>query len=128
MIKKIFAILIIAVFAVGILSQAAFAIELPPPGPNQPQPTITPPSATSVDTPGEWLQLLRTIANWVFAVLIVVSVFMVLYAAFLFLTSAGSPEKTNQARGILMWAAVGIIVAILAFVFPNIIATFIGTP
>lgn len=57
---------------------------------------------------------LNTVANYVVGVLVVVAIFYILWAAYDFVTSSGSEEKVNGARRKIMYAAIGIIVALLA--------------
>jgi hypothetical protein len=65
-----------------------------------------------VDTPID--QTLNTIANYVIGVLIIVAVFYVIWAGYTFVTSSGDTDKINQARQRIMYAAIGIVVALLA--------------
>lgn len=66
------------------------------------------------------------IVNWLFYGLIVFAVVMVLIAAYGYLTSNGDPEKTGAAGKKLMYAAIAIIVGIIAKAFPDLISNFIG--
>lgn len=52
--------------------------------------------------------------NWVFAIFTVLAVIMVLLAAFQFVTGGGDAKKVEEARQKLIWASVGIIIALLA--------------
>ena len=110
--------------ATSVLAQGGAA--LPGASPVGTQPPITPPNVTQFQTVQGFINLLGLIANWVFAILIILVVFIILWAAFEFLTSGGDPEKTKSARNKLVWAAVGIVVAIIAFVFPSIVRSLIG--
>ena len=56
----------------------------------------------------------ETIADWFFAVLIVIAGMMVLAGAFVFLTAAGSPDKLKTGRNILIWAGIGIALAFIS--------------
>src|SRR3989344_6665565 len=51
-----------------------------------------------------------------------ISVVMIMYAAFLFLTAGGVPDNLTKARNTLIFALVGVAVALLAFVLPNVIS------
>ncbi len=48
------------------------------------------------------------------------------FAAFTFLTANGDPEKIKVARDTLIWAAVGVIVAVIAISIPTIVRTLSG--
>lgn len=77
---------------------------------------------TDVQSPDDFVDILTNIASWVFTFAIITSVFMVLYAAYLFLTSAGDPERTKQARDTILYAAIGIAIALVAAGFPFIVS------
>lgn len=54
------------------------------------------------------------IGKYVIGVLVIVAVFYVLWAAYTFITAAGETEKISQARNRIMYAGIGIVVALLA--------------
>ncbi|MDE2018846.1 MAG: hypothetical protein KGJ13_00690 [Patescibacteria group bacterium] len=64
--------------------------------------------------------------NWIFWFLIILTVIFVLIAAFKYLTAAGDPEKVKSASHTLLYAAIAVIVALIAKGFPLIINSFIG--
>lgn len=74
----------------------------------------------------ELFELFGTIADWIFTVLVVVSVFMILIAAFQFVTGGDNPETLSSARQKIIWAAVGIVIALLARAIPNLIISTLG--
>jgi len=57
---------------------------------------------------------LNRILSVVFAILGAVAVMMIVIGAFNFVNSEGDPQKTSRARGTVIYALVGLIVAILA--------------
>ncbi|MDO8470522.1 MAG: pilin [bacterium] len=68
--------------------------------------------------------IVDNIVNWVFVFVMLLSVVFVILAGFQFVT--GGPEGAKEARERLMWAAIGIGVAILARAFPNVIRMLIS--
>ena len=58
-----------------------------------------------------------------FWIVLVVSVIMVLYAAFTYVTAGDDTEKTSKARRTLTYAAVGIAVALLSTALPDIVGS-----
>ena len=58
-----------------------------------------------------------------FWIVIVISIIMILLAAFNYVTAGDDTEKTTKARKMLTYAAVGIAVALLAEGFPQIIGS-----
>lgn len=74
---------------------------------------------------GVFDMLCRFAAYFVWLV-IIVSVIMVIAAAFNFLTSGGQSEKVTKARQFLTYAAVGIVVVLCAVAFPVIVGSAVG--
>lgn len=76
--------------------------------------------------PNDIIAVIERIANWIFVILLLVAVIFILLAAFAFLRSGGEPEKVNEARKDLIYAAVAIAVGVLAkgLVF-NVIAPLV---
>jgi hypothetical protein len=66
------------------------------------------------------------VVNWLFYGLIIFAVIMVLVAAFKYLTAAGDPEKVKSASQTLLYAAIAVLVGIIAKGFPSLIGSFIG--
>ncbi len=69
-----------------------------------------------------------TVMFWAF---MIVAVIMVIWSAFLYLTSGGDSEKVKTATKSLTYAAIAIVVAILANSFPLIVGSIFrlsGTP
>jgi len=56
--------------------------------------------------------VLNNLANWVFALAIVLAVIMIIWAGVLFMASSGSEEKITKARKALIWSLVGVAIAI----------------
>ena len=67
--------------------------------------------------------LFAKIANTAGMIVMGISVVMIMYAAFLFLTAGGVPDNLTKARNTLIFALVGVAVALLAFVLPTLIST-----
>ena len=58
--------------------------------------------------------LIGTIANWLLGIGTVISTIIVLWSAFLFMTSGGSPARVTQARQTLLYAIIGLAILLLA--------------
>ena len=63
------------------------------------------------------------IASWLFTFLIVLAVLFVVLAAYRYLTASGDPEKVKGASSTLIYAAVAIVVALLARSIPLIVGS-----
>ena len=70
--------------------------------------------------------ILCVVINWIFWILILLVIVFVLVAAFKYLTAGGDPEKVKAAGSTLLYAAVAVVVAVLAKGLPMIVSTFIG--
>lgn len=65
------------------------------------------------------------ITDWAFLIIMVVAVGMIIWGAFIYLTSGGNPEATASANKRILFAAIGIIVALLAKAAPGIILSIV---
>lgn len=75
---------------------------------------------------GTFTEFLNRIANFIFNVAIVLSPILVVYAGFLFLTSAGKPQQVVTARNVLLWTAIGFIVILLSKGLVKVLQGIIG--
>lgn len=82
-----------------------------PPAPTEPQGLIT---------------AACRLAGWMFAFLIIVAIIFVIIAAYRYLTASGDPEKITKANQMLVYAAVAIIVGVIARGLPFIVANTTG--
>ena len=60
------------------------------------------------------------------SIILVIALVVVLYAAFLFITAGGNEETTKKARTLLVYALVGLAVALLAVFADNIVQELFG--
>ncbi|MBI2451165.1 MAG: hypothetical protein HYV52_02400 [Parcubacteria group bacterium] len=72
--------------------------------------------------------IIKNISNVLIAFIFAISVIVILYAAFLYVTAGGDPEATNKARTILIYGIVGIAVAALSFGLSSYVIQFFGAP
>lgn len=70
--------------------------------------------------------IFNPILNLVWGIFFAFSVLMFLIAAFYFFTAQGEADKIKDARNFVIWGAVGVIVAIIAFSLPGIIYVWFG--
>ena len=76
-----------------------------------------------------FFKLFTNAANIIFTALLILASVFILLAAFQFITGGGDPEAMGQARSKLIWAAVGIGVALVARGLPGIIQNILqGAP
>lgn len=67
------------------------------------------------------LQMIKTALNTVLMVLGIVAVIMIIIGAFRYVTSAGEAKNIQSAKDTIMYAIIGLVVAILAFAVVNFV-------
>ena len=72
------------------------------------------------------LQTLYKITDWIFVILISLAGLFVVIGAMTLLMSAGSPEKVSSGRQYIMYAAIGLIVGLLAKAIPSLVRMIAG--
>jgi hypothetical protein len=96
------------------------------PGAQPTLPTGSTPFASGIVSAQGVLNFVCTIFSWMFYFLIVLAIVFVVIAAYKYLFSGGSPEKTKGAQNALLYAAIAVAVALLAKGIPSIVASFLG--
>jgi hypothetical protein len=109
MTKKIFATIGLVALAFIIGSPALLA-QTPGQQPNLGLPVYG--QTTSVTG---WVNILITIVRWFYTIIFVVAVLFILLAAFHFITSKGDAATTTKAKQELLYAVIGIAVALLSY-------------
>lgn len=84
------------------------------------QTPIIQPTPPGSDPLGKLFGILNTLTNWMLTGLIVLAGIFVVYAAYNYLTSAGSDDKIKAAKDTLIYAAVAVAVGLLAKVVVGI--------
>ena len=67
-----------------------------------------------VDTPEKVITIINKFGGWLYGALLALAVVLIIYAAFLFLTSGGDAEKVGKAKKQLIYAVVAVATTILA--------------
>lgn len=84
----------------------------------------TAPTINLTDT--KIVDIMCKVMNWMFGILIVLSVMMVLAAAYMYVTSSGDSEKVSKATKTITYAAIGVVAALLAKGVPVLVASILG--
>lgn len=90
---------------------------------------LTPLIAAAIDSPigaKDFPEVVKRIGGFIQKLLIPVSVIIILYAAFLYMTAGGSEEKVKKAHKALLWAFVGIGIVLIGSGFIDIIKDVLG--
>lgn len=117
--KKFFALFLM----VSVLAIVALPVMAAPVDP--PADKLLP--GTPIATTGAGLLILvDVVTNWIFAIFTVLTVIFVLLAAFQFVTAGGDAVKVGEARQKLIWASVGIIIALASKGLVPVIRNIVG--
>lgn len=79
----------------------------------------------SLPTSADLVGTLQTIANWLFTLLMAAAAISIVIAAFLFIGSGGDSEKMATARNWVIYALVGVLVALLAQILVNFVDSLV---
>lgn len=70
--------------------------------------------------------ILEGFVRWFAGILVVVGIFMILWAAFRYMTAGGDDDKVSSAKNTLIYGLVGIGIAILAFGVWRLVYSFLS--
>ncbi len=68
----------------------------------------------------------KSIAGFLYTVGLIFAVLMILWAAFLFITSAGNEDRVTQARKAILWAVIGLVILLLAGGITTLLSSILG--
>ena len=67
-----------------------------------------------------------TVTDWIFVFVVTLVIIFILWGAFQLLTAAGNPEKVKSGRDFIVFACIGMLVALLAKAIPWIVRNILG--
>lgn len=73
------------------------------------------------------LNTVYNVSDWIFVILVGVAVVFIAFGGLKIVTAGGSSESVEQGRNFILYAIVGLVVALLAKTVPSIIKLIIGT-
>ncbi len=82
-------------------------------------------ASAPTDVGGVW-RLLCTLFGWLFMGIMFVAVVYIILAAYNYLTASGDAKKVEKANHMLLYAVIGVVVAVLARNIPRIAASIVG--
>lgn len=113
------AIMTCAVFGASVLSTASL------PGGASAQVSEGINTATTSEMKGKSIDgkdgLIKTVVNVLLWAVGILSVIMIIFSGFRYITSAGDASKTKSAQSTLIYSVVGLIVAIMAYAIVNMV-------
>lgn len=81
---------------------------------------------TGPQSGAELMEIIDVLTNWIFAGFVSLAVVMIILAALQFVREGGNPEKISEARMKLIWATVGVAVALAAKGFVPVMRNILG--
>ena len=72
------------------------------------------------------LNSLYNVTNWIFFFFLAIAILIGVLAGYMFMTAAGDPGKVEKARNLLMYMAIGLVIAAIAKVIPTLVRTVVG--
>jgi len=73
------------------------------------------------------MTLLDRIVDWLFTILLVIAAIAIIIAAYYFVTAAGNPETVSKARNFVLYALIGVAVAVASRGLVALVRTIVGT-
>ena len=100
---------------IGLMALTLLAVPVLTLAQSQTAPDPALPGQPAADSPRvDVMRSLDNIINWLFGILLVVAVLFLMLAAYFFVTSQGDAEKVKTARNFVLYALIGVAVAIAA--------------
>ena len=72
------------------------------------------------------LNTINIVTNWIFIGLVAIAVFLVLMGAFKLMTAGGNTANVSAGRNYIMYAAIGLLVALVARAVPSLVQSLLG--
>ena len=72
------------------------------------------------------LNTIYSVTNWFFYILIILSTILIIWGAFGILFAAGNPEGMKKGRSAIIYALVGIALALFAKIIPSVVRYIMG--
>lgn len=82
----------------------------------------------TIESPQDLINILDTIARWLMTIVFIVAAIFIVVAAYRFVTSGGDPMQVSSARQAILYALVGVAVALLAWGIVQVVKTIILGP
>lgn len=80
----------------------------------------------SITNYSDVIRVINTVGNWMLGILLALAAIFIIYAAFLFLTAAGDETKVKEAKNVIIYAIVAIVVGILAWGITQVVQTLLA--
>jgi hypothetical protein len=72
-----------------------------------------------------FMQKVDNITNWIFYVMTAIAVLLFIYGGLSHMIAMGDPDKASKARQVIIYAIIGLIIALVAKIVPAIVTTLV---
>jgi len=72
------------------------------------------------------LNTINNVTNWLFYLLLIAVVLMGVIGGVLYMTSAGNSEKAEKGKNVIIYAIVGLVLALIARLIPSVVRLIVG--
>jgi hypothetical protein len=73
------------------------------------------------------VQIVTNVAYWILGILAAVAILMIIVGGIMYLTSAGNEDRVATAKKIIVYAIVGVVIALVALVIVRLIQSVVVT-
>ena len=87
---------------------------------------VTSPPGAVVTSIGDIMRIVETAVNWAFSLLLILAVLFIFYYAWIYMTAGGELEAVTRAKKNLLYAVIGIVIALLARSIIALVRNFLG--
>ena len=121
--KQFFLFLSVALLVFVMLGGSGLVVAAPETPPEKFFGGEIPTGATSGEA---FLDVVDNIVDWIFVIVLIGAVIFIVLAGWQFISGGGDPQALSQARNKLLWAAIGVMVAVLARGLVTAVKAIIG--
>ncbi len=79
-----------------------------------------------ITEPSQITTIITKVMQWIAGIIMTMAIIMLLYSAVLYLTAGAAPSQLERAKNTLIFAIIGIVVAILAFSVQPFLESFLS--
>lgn len=72
------------------------------------------------------INTVNSVTNWLFYLLIIAVVLMGVIGGVLYMTSAGDAEKAGKGKSVIIYAIIGLVLALIARLVPSVVRMIVG--
>jgi hypothetical protein len=138
--KKILSFIVLSILAVGLIGPLAVSAQATPPDSCVVRIAVKNLGATDnkcltvggIISQGDegfgmccFVQTVDRITSWVFYVMTAIAVLLFVYGGITYMIALGDPEKASKGGRIIIYAIIGLIIALVAKIVPNIVTTLV---